>query len=164
MDQKFKELDGVAEIIAVIRSKDQYLWFCSDKTLWLMDYKRYAHLFDPNNNDFSGRFDIGILDNSTLEQFVEAMSEYRTSFQELRQLFESHQPVKTFDEVYHLFPRVLIDFDHTELYSSYSELLQIEQYATEGWKSHYASVLKQIPEELRYWCIDGIDYSMYTDE
>lgn len=164
MDQKFKGLDGITEIISVIRSKDQYLWFCSDKIFWIMDYKRYAHGFDPNDNDLSERFDIGVLDDSTLEQFIEAMSEYKTSFQELRQLFESHRPVQTFDDVYHLFPRVLIDFDHRELYSSYSEQLQIEQYVPEGWKGHYASVLKQIPEKLRYWCIDDVDYAMYTDE
>ncbi len=155
---KFENLDGIVDIIVLIKIGDNYKWYCSDKILWLMDYAKYSHMFDPNDNDFSERFDIGLLDETTVELFMSNMEAYHCTVGELKNLFIKSLPLASFDEAYHLFPKLFIDFDARKLYSVYSELLQLQEYAPKGWASSYSEFSMHIPYNEQYWIIDNVDY------
>ncbi|GAA4457589.1 hypothetical protein [Rurimicrobium arvi] len=156
--KKFKGLDGIVNIIVLTKLDNRYNWFCSDKVFWIMDYVKYTHQFDPTDNDYSERFDIGILDEKTAAHFLENMEEYSCSIEELKSLFAASLPLTSFDEAYHLFPKLFVDFDSKKLLSVYSEALMLENYAPEGWSSKYGTFTDDIPTEQKYWVINGVDY------
>ncbi|WP_129020211.1 hypothetical protein [Edaphocola flava] len=158
MTDKLKNLDGITDIIVLVKLKNKYSWFCSDKTFWIMDYEKYSHSFDENDNDFSERFDIGILEKKTADAFLIAMEPYRVSLCELRILFESSLPLESFNEAYGLFPKLFIDFDTNQLFSVYSELLQMELFIPIGWTGKYEEFSSRVPLEEKYWIIQDIDY------
>jgi hypothetical protein len=156
--EKFDNLDGIVNIIVLTKVNHQYKWFCSDKVYWIMNYAKYVHQFDPTDDDYSERFDIGILDEKTAAPFLEKMEEYNCSIDELKRLFAGSLPLASFDEAYHLFPKLFVDFDNKRLLSVYSEALMLENYAPEGWISKYESFTGDIPTEQKYWVVDGVDY------
>ncbi len=150
---KFEELDGLVDIITVIKIDNQYKWYCCDKFYWVLDYTKY----EPNNTNYSSRFGIGILNESTVYSFMEQMTEYSCSYNELQQLLLKCMPVEWFDEIQHLFPKMFIDFDEKKLYSIYSEQL-LETYVPDGWEGLYQDFKDLIPSTSRYWIVDGVDY------
>lgn len=156
--ERFKNLDGITDIIVLVKLKNKYSWFCSEKTLWIMDYEKYSHSFDKNDNNFSERFDIGVLNETTVGLFMEHMKPYSASVEELRNLFSDSLPLRSFDEAYHLFPKLFIDFDEKKLYSVYSEQLMLEQYVPIEWNGAYEEFYSSIPFDERYWIVGNVDY------
>lgn len=152
------EIKYAEDLIVLVRLDKKFFWYISDKELWIMDYKKYAQSFDANDNDFSERFDIGILDNSTVEDFLKHMKKYRTTVTTLTKEIEKYIPLKDWDEVCHLFPTLYIDFDKQKIFSLYPESLSFEDYVPTGWTGEYEDFYNLIPMDQKYWVIDSVDH------
>lgn len=153
-----KTPDGLNEIIVLTKKSNDYNWYLSDKEFWVMDYRKYAHTYDPQNNDFSYRFDIAVLNEDSASSFFEKMKDFKIDQAELTQLIKDNLPLESWEENLGLFPVLFLDFDDKKMMSLYSELFQFEKYVPVGWHGEYESFYAVIPQDNRYWIIEGVDH------
>jgi hypothetical protein len=107
------------------------------------------------------RFGILVVDESTADAFLNAISANKLDEDWLRNQLRSFSPNLDWDEIAHLFPRLMIDFDSRKLYSINAEGIQYDLYAPKGWQGISDDFYDLIPENHRYW-IDG--QKDYLDE
>src|SRR5205807_1298043 len=85
------------------------------------------------------------------------MNRYRVDKNTLEELLLDKTPISSWDDVAELCPSLLIDFDRKRLMSLFPEPASFEDYVPEGWSGEYGNFLDQVPEEQRYWTINGKD-------
>jgi hypothetical protein len=105
-------------------------------------------------DDGSERGGVPILTEESAPRALSAIDDKRLSEAQLRNALRDQSPIRNWEQVAHLFPAVLIDFDHRRLISMYSEPLELERYVPSGWQGEYRSLFDEIPVQHRYW-IDG---------
>jgi hypothetical protein len=150
--------DGLNEIIVLTKLSGNYTWHISDKEFWVMDYRKYAHVYDPLNNDFSYRFDIAVLNEDSALDFFEKMRKFKVDQTELTQLIKDNLPLESWEENLGLFPVLFLDFDSKKMMSLYSELFQFEKFVPQDWHGEYEDFYGIIPEDKKYWVIEGVDH------
>lgn len=162
MEPKFAE-----NTIAFVIYKRKYHWYCTEKALWKLDYRR---LYDDYHNlyrrrgrtdvDFvreigsfgefiSSRFRIPVADKDTAKAFLKAIEAHETSAGELAYLWSRAES----DEVRRaLIPMFYVDFDRKAFFSMYAEENGgFENYAPQGWQSAYCDFRQLIPADEQYW-------------
>lgn len=147
-------------IIVAIRYRDNLSWYIEDKLTWIMDIPKELKNFKDNGYDIDyesavqGRYNIAILDNDTVDEFLVAISECRTTSEELKELL-----IEDFyeDSVLSLYPNLYLDFDKKKLVINFPELTSFESYIPDGWSFSFDDIMDFIPISERYWIIDGED-------
>lgn len=153
--------------VAFVIYKKRYQWYCTDKMLWKLDYRRlyddYHQLYRRRGRsdvDFvrevgsfgefiSSRFRIPVVDKNTAKDFLKQIEAHQSSAGELAYLWtraESEHARRG------LLPSFYVDFDSRTFYSRYQEQDgDFEVYAPQGWRSEYADFLHLIPAAEQYW-------------
>ncbi len=165
-------------IVAVVQRRE-WAWYISPKDLWLMDWRKWAEAWgqNPDETDYSGRFNIQVLDASSAKAFFQQMSQYRVTTGYLRtlvgkvydykglQTFSIHDQAELLADLWNLIPSLLLDFDNKQLISNYPEAnFTPEQYLPDSWAMKDASLFESVPKEHRYWVIDGRDAMTHFSE
>ena len=139
-----------------------FRWHASEKELWILDQRKWAQAFisagyDVSSEDYSERFGIAVLNEKTAPAFFrETESDFVTK-EHLQSLLRSSESLETWDDFSHLMPSLYVDFDRRELISFFPEPLEFENYVPEGWKGSYSAFYERIPNDQRYWILDGVD-------
>lgn len=165
-------------IVAVVQRRE-WAWYISARDLWLMDWRKWAEAWgqNPDEIDYSGRFNIQVLDISTAKAFFQQVSQYRVTTGYLRTLvgkvydykglptFSIQDQVELLTDLWHLIPSLLLDFDNKTFTSNYPEAdFTPELFIPDGWTVIEASMFESVPKEHRYWVIDGRDAMMHFSE
>lgn len=153
-----KRIEPITDIIVAVKKDKGYKWYISYREIWLLDYAKYCHAFDPNDDNYEDRFDIGVLDETSFESFRIKAAKYEFNVDVLRKEFQTFLPLKDWDSSFHLFPALFINFDDKVLYSVYQESISFENYVPSGWTGFYEDFYEMIPNDEKYWLINGVDY------
>jgi len=166
-------------VIVAVANKREWVWYISARDLWLMDWRRWAEAWgqNPDETDYSGRFDIQVLDTNTARLFFQQMGQYRVTTGYLRNLvtkvydykslegFSIQEQAELLVDLWHLIPSLLLDFDNRTFTSNYPETdFTPEHFIPDGWMVKEASLFEIVPKEHRYWIIDGHDAMMHFSE
>jgi hypothetical protein len=154
------------DVIAVIHCNGEWQFYAAEDDLWVMDRNAWHNAFvsrgyngpPPNPAE---RFGILVIDESTADAFLNAISANRLEDEWMRNQLRGFSPNLDWDEVAHLFPRLMIDFDSRKVLSINAEGIQYDLYVPEGWQGISDDFYDLIPESHRYW-IDG--QKDYLDE
>ncbi|MEZ4403529.1 MAG: hypothetical protein R3B06_26130 [Kofleriaceae bacterium] len=149
-------------VLAVIHNRGQWTYYFAEVDLWIMDWEAWGRSFVdagfPHPSfDTSCRGGL-VLDENSVERALKALEKFSVSEQSLRQSLRAKLPIATWEDVSHLFPVVLIDFDSKRLFSAYSETLELERYVPAGWIGLFADFYEEIPMSHRYWIDGGVDH------
>ena len=161
MEPKFAE-----NIIVIVLFKKKYRWYCTDKSLWKMDYLElyddYHDLYinrGKSDLDFvkevgsfgefsSSRFRIRVLDRDTAKEFLKKIEKDEVSAGELAYDFlraESDEQRRA------LVPALFVDFDNSVFYSQFPGDQDYLRYLPEGWRGAESDFSHLIPQDDRYW-------------
>ncbi|MDO7908826.1 hypothetical protein Q5741_20790 [Paenibacillus sp. JX-17] len=149
-------------IVGVIRHQTWH-WYVTDKELWFLDLTKLEQAFLDKGyevygaGDYAERYDIAIINHETADLFLQAISDYEVSTEELREAVQ--QAVYEPDEegVFGYSPALLIDFDNRTMLSYYPEPASFEHYVPDGWTGKYEDFTLRVPPEQQYWIVDGKD-------
>lgn len=169
-----EEIIYARNVIVAVRRHNQWYWYISDKELWVLDLVKLAKAFDTHftsaPTSFSGRFSIPVVNEVTAEQFLAHMAPYQVNVGYLREVVRQRIDLtelsaaseesaeEMLDDWLELLPSLLVDFDNRSLFSLYAEPMSFESYVPEQWTGEYQCFYERIPEEQRYWIVDGENY------
>jgi hypothetical protein len=144
------------ELIVIVHFEKEWMYFVSDKDLWILDQKAWAYSFheagyDVPLDDYSDRFDIPLLDENVARIFLDKMQEFKVSLEMLKDVIAEKYANKKMEEESQYFPALLVDFDRKELISYFPEPFPFEKFIPPAWSGSYANFLGKIPASLQYW-------------
>jgi hypothetical protein len=64
----------------------------------------------------------------------------------------------SWEDVADFCPALMVNFDQRRLLSLFPEMIKFEDYVPYGWYGKYDDFYPEIPQEQRYWIVDGVDY------
>lgn len=108
-------------IIVLLKYKKSYRWFVTDKEIWFLDLKKLISSYLEkgfeihNPDDFSDRFDIAVVNEDTVKEFLQKISNFEVSNEELRKILLQ----RTYSHIFDMLPSLYVDFDDKELISYY---------------------------------------------
>lgn len=153
-------------IIVIVLFKKKYRWYCTEKSLWIMDYLRYydAYNFQYQRQGRSGlefvkevgsfgefcssRFRIRLLDRDTAKDFLKKIEKEEVTAGELAYDF---MHAETPEQRLALTPSLFVDFDHSVFYSQYTGTTDFMSYLPEGWYAQQGDFSGLLPQDDRYW-------------
>ncbi|MFT9846040.1 hypothetical protein [Aneurinibacillus sp. REN35] len=94
------------------------------------------------------------LDYSTLSSHIEG---YRTTTEYIRNCV-IEENYRCADDTLKFNPSVYMNFDTKCLFSLYPEYTAFEKVAYKDWIGRYVDFTNEVPDENRYWMIDGKNY------
>ncbi len=161
MQPKFAE-----NIVVVVLFKKKYRWYCTDKSLWKMDYLRlyddYHFLYLQRGKtelefvkevgsfgEFSSsRFRIRLLDRGTAKEFLKKIEGDEISAGELAYDFlHAESEIERKARI----PALFVNFDKSEFYSQFPGDEEYLRYLPDGWRGATADFSHLIPPDDRYW-------------
>jgi hypothetical protein len=156
-------IEPVVDVVVLVRAEGAWSYYVSEKEYWLLDlvmlqrgFERAGYRVDESYGD---RFDIPIVDETARGAFLECMSPFRVDLRDLAELARiAVVPASEWTDVAHVFPALLVDFDARRLYSVFPEPTRFELYVPEGWTGELRDFFDEVPRELRYWVVDGVDH------
>lgn len=161
MQPKFAE-----NIIVIVQFKKKQRWYCTEKSLWKMDYLRlyddYHDLYrsrGKSDMEFvkevgsfgefsSSRFRIRLLERDTAKEFLKKIDDDATSAGELAYDF---MKAETDEQRRALVPALFVDFDNSVFYSQFPGDEDYLRYLPAGWRGANADFSHLLPENDRYW-------------
>jgi hypothetical protein len=159
MDQENDE----ATILVCARHQSEWLWFQSPIDFWVLDQEKWTRGFrergfEVPDDDYAARFGIPIVDDDTVDDFLALMAEFGRLREDLEaELGARSESARSWWDIAELMPVFFVDFDARCAYSVYGENLELEKYVPAGWTGKFENFYGLIPEEQRYWVLDGID-------
>ncbi|EOP72617.1 hypothetical protein KOW_01185 [Bacillus cereus VDM006] len=135
-------------VIVGIKYKNKFNWYITEPDLWYLDYNQAGYAPDEYAEE---RKDISILNENTIDNFLERIEKYEVFTEEIRSNFLSELSNNGEETIYDYNPCFLIDFDDLNFHSNYPELISFEEYIPNNWKGYLQHFDKQIPCEYRYW-------------
>lgn len=144
-------------MIVVIQNQGNIRWYESDPDYWILDQRKWAEAFvaaghEVNEQDFSDRFDIPVVNERTAAEFLERMEGFGVSQERLCERFRKAASAATdwFDVAEHL-PVLFVDFDARKIWSLHSESTSFVDHIPDGWTGEHDTFFDQLPEQSRYW-------------
>lgn len=133
-------------------------WYVTDRELWFMDLVKWnrafaARGFAVDENDFTDRFDIGVLDQDTAAVFFDHIKDYRVDAQSLTNMLINEE----YGGILDMQPALYVNFDERELVSLYPEPASYEEFVPVDWSGSYEDFTAKIPAGERYWIVNGDD-------
>lgn len=149
------------EIIAVIHHNGRWGFYANEQETFVLDQNAWEEAYrsagfsgsEPGADD-SDRFGIPVVNESTANHFIAALLPKKLEEGWLQEKLRTHPGNIEWDEVSHLFPKVLIDFEAKQLASVNMDGIQFELYVPLDWRGEVENFYDQIPIAHRYW-IDG---------
>lgn len=144
-------------MIVAIQNQGSIRWYESDPDYWILDQRKWAEAFaaagyEANVTDFSDRFDIPVLDETTAPEFLERMAPFSVSEKQLCEHFREQAIAATdWFDVADCLPVLFVDFDARKVWSIDPESTSFVDYIPDGWTGEYDAFFDQIPEHSRYW-------------
>ena len=161
MKPKFAE-----NIVVVVLFKKKYRWYCTDKSLWKMDYLRlyddyYFRYLQRGKTELefvkevgsfgefsSSRFRIRLLDRGTAKEFLKKIEGDEISAGELAYDFlHAESEIERKARI----PALFVNFDKSEFYSQFPGDEEFLRYLPVGWRGATADFTHLIPPDDRYW-------------
>ena len=173
-----EQVQAESTIVGVLYGSE-WSWYNSPRDLWLMDWRRWAEDWDqdPDQTDYSSRFDVQILDVDTAEYFFANMSPHKVSTSFLHtlvqniydynglQAFTIAEQAELLDDLWDLIPGLLLDFDSCRMISNFPEEdFSLGRYLPDGWAEIDTNLFESVPEKHRYWVIDGRDAMVHFSQ
>lgn len=150
-------------IIVGVVFESTFAWYVTEKEFWYLDYIKYdqalsaAGFTNPNLGNYSSRFDIGILNEKSANEFFMQISNKQVATNILTQIMLTRIAQNKYDDLLDFAPSLLVNFDQKQLFSQYPEMIRFEKYVPDGWTGLYRNFMLEVPEEERYWIVDGKD-------
>lgn len=144
-------------IIVLVKYKKSYRWFVTDKEIWFLDLKKLISSYLEkgfeihNPDDFSDRFDIAVVNEDSVEEYLQKISDFEVSNEELRKILVQ----RTYSHISDMLPSLYVDFDDKELTSYYPESASYELYVPNGWLGKYEQFMGHIHDDYHYWVVNG---------
>lgn len=157
------KIDFDDNVLAAIHNAGSWNYCIAPVDIWVMDWEAWGASYaqagypDPPS-DGRSRGGVLILDETSVGLALASSDVVVVPEESLRQLLRSRVQVTDWEEVMHLFPAVLIDFESRKLLSVYSEPLRLENYVPKGWVGVFGEFYEEIPMEHRYWIDGKVDY------
>ena len=145
-------------IIVGVRSNLGFEWHISDRDTWIMDIYKYQNAYQnvgyKVNLDFilSLRNNMAILNEGNYIQYLSLNDDEVVSTDELRDAIIQFDKS---DTILAYFPSIYADFIERQFYSMYPENIPFEKYVPDGWKGEVSNFIEKIPQNERYWDING---------
>ena len=155
------DIDYPLEIIVGVVFRSRWGWYVSEKEDWFLDLRKFARAFGEDGDDpevGAERFGIAVLDGESAARFLPFIEDRRGEKAELSDALLGRMPAASWDDVIEVSPSLLVDFDRRTLKSMFGEPASFEDFVPDGWAGERAPFLEEVPEEQRYWVIDGRDY------
>ncbi len=157
------EIEPVVDVVVLVRDDGAWSYYVSEKEYWLLDLVKLQRGFERAGHSVDGsyadRFDIPVVDETTRGVFLTSMSPFRVELRDLAELAKvAVVPASEWTDVAHVFPALLVDFDVRRLCSVFPEPTRFELYVPEGWIGELRDFFDEVPRELRYWVVDGVDH------
>lgn len=147
-------------LIVALRWQGQLRWYCSNYQDWILNKVKQAELLHIHDPDFSDRYGIGILSRDTADEFIRQHAAFELTHEELAAWVAAKPFPPTWEAVMEgIYPSMLIDFD-LQMLDCYGGLPRAYgDFLPPGWNSGptILSITKDIPEEQKYWLVDGFD-------
>ncbi len=155
-------------VVVVVKYGSRFRWYRSDRELWVLDRKKWHQEFvdagyDTPALDSSSRFNIEIVNNETIGDFLRAMREYEIDKSTLGDALVRRFPdAQSWWDVGKLFPIMLVDVDKQHVAAFYSGGIPMERYVPDGWTSEFEDFAAKSDEDCfpvaeRFWVRDDID-------
>ena len=157
----FPEPEYAQNIIVGVTFRNAFAWYVTEREYWYLDYTKYNHAllaagYDRFvSEDYSFRFHIPILDEHTAERFLSSIADKHVPASALSQMMAERRARDEQDDLLDFAPCLLANFDQRQFSSLYPEMIRFEQYVPDGWSGSYQDFLSEIPEEEKYWIVDG---------
>ena len=164
-------------IIVGVMYHSVWTWYVSPPWLWILDLERYDRVQGfAKYTSMLGRISydrpIIIVNEDTAPAYFAYMEEYIVSAGYLSQFVKSRVPIdgldnttreeriRVLESISELFPSLVVNFDRHVLHSAFGEPIHIsfENHVPSGWEGYYDGTLVYVPEQYKYWVIDGLDY------
>lgn len=130
--------------IAGVLFRGTFCWYVTEREYWFL------------NVEMEERFGIEILNEETAAAFLQAIQDERVTAAELRdRLYQFRKQHQEGDEWLKFVPSFLVDFDQRQFCSMFPEPASFEHYMPQGWVGSYVDFLDRVPEEQRYWEMNG---------
>lgn len=150
-------------ITVVVKFRSEWRWYRSERDYWVLDQEKWRRAFidagyaDPDTG-YPERFGIAVVDELTASAFLIKMEPFKVSREELRaELINVLPAANDWWDVAPLFPSLLVDFDERELVSVHAESPMFEEYVPDGWRGHYGDFFARLPDNEKYWIVNGED-------
>lgn len=138
--------------------------------MWILDWRKWRNHFvqagiDVPDEEASApeRFDIVVVDEYSVDEFLQGMHEFELSKHDLRlQLLNRYEAATSWWDVSDLFPIVFVDFDNKKLGAFYFDGAKMERYAPDGWEAEFVDFANCYPDEIfpegeKFWVANGMD-------
>ncbi|MEW4370448.1 hypothetical protein [Paenibacillus kandeliae] len=159
-------------IIVAVRYRQTFYWFVTEKDWWYLDWVQLEQAYLkqgyslPHPGTYNERFHIGVLDETTVDGFLQNIADYEVKSAELQQYLlnlkgsehQERQLSEDFSFVTECAPSLFVDFDAKMLLSSFPEPASFENLVPHGWEGRYEDVLQHIPVSEQYWIHQGRNY------
>lgn len=146
--------EDIEIVVTVIRYHEKIRWFRSDRDLWVLDVNKWRNEFIsygydvPDFND-QYRFGIRVVNQETVEKFLENMSDFEISKSKLSFEFAKRYTTATsWWDVNDLFPILFVDFDNKRVGAFYSEGTPMERYIPDGWTGEFIDFADEYEENI----------------
>ncbi|WP_066498273.1 hypothetical protein [Abyssisolibacter fermentans] len=147
------------DIIVLVKYNNKYSWYITDKEVWFLDLRKLVLAYIskgyavPNEEDFSDRFNIDIVNESNADEFLLKLDDNKITTELLRKQVENIGE----NELINYIPSLYIDFDMKLLLSYFPEPVSYENYIPDNWTGRYENFLNMIDEKYRFWVVDGVN-------
>lgn len=145
-------------IIVGVQTRLGFNWHISNRDTWIMDIYKYQNAYKNIGYSVNLEFILGLrnnmplLDENNYIQYLNLNDDEVVSTEELRSSiinFDKEDTILAFQ------PSIYVDFIKRQLYSTYPENIPFEKYVPDGWKGEFSNFTELIPQEDRYWDING---------
>lgn len=159
----FPEPEYAQNIVVGVLFRGMFAWYITEREYWCLDYTKYHRVLLAASKagilpDASAdRFGIPILDEHTAASFLSFIADKQVPASVLSQMMVVRRESDEHDDLLDFAPCLCVDFDHRQFFSQYPEMIRFERYVPNGWTGSYRNFLSEVPEEERYWIVDGQD-------
>jgi hypothetical protein len=149
------------DIIVLVKFKDKYTWYLSNKEYWVLDYNKWESIFESlgDADSIYGqdlRDDFPVLDSDNWPSYEKVIKDHLVTKGQLSEMITENLPIESWDKKGELFPSLFVNFDKKELFSLFPEPLAFEDFVPDNWVGEYDNFYELIPATEKYWVINSV--------
>lgn len=157
----FPEPEYAQNIVVGVLFRHIFAWYVTERDYWYLDYTKYhrallaAGYAHSISDGYAERFHIAVVCEHTAELFLSLITEKHVPVRALSQMMLARKARDEQDDLLDFAPCFLVNFDQRQFASLYPEMIRFERYVPDGWSGSYRDFLSEVPEQERYWIVDG---------
>lgn len=143
------------KVISLTKCTEEYTYYMATADIWVLDRHAWRGLFVKHGVNTpelsqSERFGMPIVNQDNALAFIDAITPYKISTQDLVGELRKNYPAEDWFDISHLFPKVLIDFDAARLVSVEVDGIPYEKFVPDKWTGSWEDFYSEIPLEYKY--------------